>query len=251
MYISRSKYIVSLLLLTAIVAGSFAPSRAQSFSASDLVTEHDFNLNNGEEPEEGEEGAPPKKEEDSTKVRVIRPLESYFFSDSIRALPNFSWNINRQYNRVKIQKIDTTLTDWRIDYPYQKNGVGDMSLGGLGQASQPISFYDRERYYNYSFAQAFDAYTFNVENAPFYNVKKPFTLFSYGESGAKTYRESNFGIMHAQNINPSTNVTIDYKARSTKGLYQRQDTKNHNLAVTGAHTGKRYSVHAGYINTLA
>ncbi|MFR9577743.1 MAG: putative porin, partial [Rikenellaceae bacterium] len=39
-----------------------------------------------------------------------------------------------------------------------------------------------------------------------------------------------------------------YKARSTKGLYQRQDTKNHNLAVTGAHTGKRYSVHAGYIN---
>ncbi|MFI3306196.1 MAG: putative porin [Rikenellaceae bacterium] len=241
----RLKYIASLLLLATLAIGAFAPSRAQSFNASDLVPQHNFD---DTEDEEGEDGEVSANEVDSTKVRVKRPLESYFFSDSIRSLPNFSWNINRQYNRVKIVKIDTTLADWRIDYPFQKEGVGDMSLGGLGQASQPISFYSRENYYDNAFSQVFDAYTFNVENAPFYSVKKPFTLFSYGESGSKNYRESNFGITHSQNINPSTSFTIDYKARSTKGLYQQQDTKNHNLAVTAAHTGKRYSAHAGYVN---
>ncbi len=246
MYISRSKYLVSLLLLIGIVAGTFTPSRAQSFDASDIVPQHDFDLDHDHEGEEGEE---PQNEADSTKKeRIKRPLESYFFSDSIRSLPNFKWNINRQYNRVAVQKIDTTLADWRIDYPFQKRGVGDMNLGGLGQASQPISFFDRERYYDNAFVEVFDAYTFDVDNAPFYNVKKPFTLFEYGESGSKTYRESNFGITHAQSVTPSTSFTIDYKARSTKGLYQRQDTKNHNLAVTAAHTGKRYSVHTGYIN---
>ena len=56
---------------------------------------------------------------DSTKTRRIRkPLESYYFSDSIRALPNFMWTVDRDMNDVKIQPLDTLLRDWRIEYPY-------------------------------------------------------------------------------------------------------------------------------------
>ena len=81
----------------------------------------------------GEEG---EQMQDSTKIRRIRkPLESYYFNDSIRALPNFFWNIDRDMNDVKIQPLDTTLMNWRIDYPYYLNGVGDMTLGGLGQST--------------------------------------------------------------------------------------------------------------------
>ena len=44
----------------------------------------------------GEEG---EQQQDSTKVRKMRkPLESYYFNDSIRALPNFFWNIDRDMN---------------------------------------------------------------------------------------------------------------------------------------------------------
>jgi hypothetical protein len=63
--------------------------------------------------EEGEE-----QPQDSTKIKRIRkPLESYYFSDSIRALPNFYWTIDRDMNEVDIQPLDTTLMNWRIDYP--------------------------------------------------------------------------------------------------------------------------------------
>ena len=80
--------------------------------------------------EEGEEG----EQEDSTKVKRIRkPLESYYFGDSVRALPNFMWHVSREMNDVKIMPMDTTLEQWRIDYPYYRNGVGDITLGGLGQ----------------------------------------------------------------------------------------------------------------------
>ncbi len=185
---------------------------------------------------------------DSVENKMRKPLESYFFSDSIRARSNFSWSVDPDYNRIKMQQIDTLLQDWRIDYPFYREGVGDMALGGLGQATQPISFSQRERYHNFIFAQPYDAYIYDVENAPFYNVKKPFTQMTYIEAGQKTYRETNFEIRHAQSVSPSTSFAIDYKSRGTKGQYQRQDTKNHNLAVTFAHTGKRYSVHAGYLN---
>ena len=38
---------------------------------------------------------------DSTKKkRPRKPLESYFFNDSIRAMRNFKWNIDRDYNTV-------------------------------------------------------------------------------------------------------------------------------------------------------
>ncbi len=195
-----------------------------------------------------EEGRAPKPDSLKKERKPIKPLESYFFDDSVRSRVNFRWNINRNFNRASISSIDTLLADFHIDYPYNREGVGAMSLGGLGQASQPINYYDRAKYYDFSYAQPYAQYIFTMENAPFYNVKKAFTQMSYLEAGQKTYREANFRIIHAQNITPSTGFAIDYKSQSTKGQYQRQDTKNHNLAVTASHTGKRYSVHAGYIN---
>lgn len=251
MQISRLRLITSCAITFAMLIFSFSPMRAQT--AKELIEAQNELMGYGQtEDEEGldgeGEGRPPGDRRDSTDVRVKRPLESYFFSDSVRAQANFIWNVNPDYNSVKIKDIDTTLNDWRIDYIYYKDGVGDMTLGGLGQATQPISYYERANFTDFSFAQPFESYIFTVDNTPFYNVKRPFTHFSYLEAGQKSYREANFELVHAQNINPSTSFALDYKSRSTKGQYQRQETKNHNLALTFSHTGKRYSVHAAYLN---
>jgi len=199
------------------------------------------------ENEDEEEGANPA---DTTKKekRIRKPLESYFFSDSIRALPNFQWTVSRDYNRVKIEPLDTTLTDWRIDYPFYRKGVGDIVLGPLGQGSLPTDYFERPRDFDYTFAQPYDAYTYEMENVPFYNVKKPFLHLTYLESGQKKFREEQFGLTVAQNISPSTGFNINYKARGTRGQYDWSRTKNHNLEVAFSHTGKRYSIHAAYIN---
>ena len=188
--------------------------------------------------------------QDTTKKerKIRKPLESYFFNDSIRALNNFKWHVSRDFNRVEIGPLDTTLTDYRIDYPFYREDVGDIAQGALGQTSLPLNYFRRPQFFDFSFASPYYAYTYNMENVPFYNTKKPMIRMNYAESGQKRFREENFDIMHAQNISPTTGFNIDYKARGTRGQYVWSRTKNHNLAVAVSHTGKRYSVHAGYYN---
>ena len=199
--------------------------------------------------EEGEED-PTAMAQDSTekKKRERRPLESYYFSDTVRALSNWKWTLDPDYNRVNIAPLDTTLDDWRIDYVFYREGVGDMALGGLGQSSQPINWFDRRQDADFSFARSYDAYTARLDNVPFYNSKKALTNLTHLESGQKRYREEHLELTHSQNINPSTSANVQYKARSTNGLYDWQRTKNHALSVAAAHTGKRYSIHAAYMN---
>ena len=204
----------------------------------------------GMEGQEGEEGVEQADSTDTKKKRERKPLESYYFNDTVRALPNWKWNVDRYYNRVNIMPLDTTLADWRIDYVFYRKGVGDMALGGLGQSSQPVNWFDRSQDRDFTFARSYDAYTARIENVPFYNGKKALTNMTYLESGQKRYREEHFELVHSQNITPSTSANVSYKARSTMGLYDWQRTKNHALSVGVAHTGKRYSVHAAYMNNM-
>ena len=203
----------------------------------------------GEEGLEGAEG----EVADSTDVKRRRPrraLESYYFNDTVRALYNWKWFVDRDYNRVRIEPLDTTLADWRIDYVFYRKGVGDMALGGLGQSSQPINWFDRRQDKDFTFARSYDAYTARLDNVPFYNAKRPYTNAMYLESGQKRYREEHFELIHSQNINPSTSANISYKARNTMGQYEWQRTKNHALSLGVAHTGKRYSIHAAFMHNL-
>ena len=203
--------------------------------------------NTGMEGQEGMEGESADST-DAKKKREKRALESYYFADTVRALKNWKWNIDTHYNRVDIQPLDTTLSDWRIDYVFYRKGVGDMALGGLGQSSQSMNWFDRRQDPDFIFARSYDAYTARIDNVPFYNAKTPLTNLMYLESGQKRYREEHFEIVHSQNISPSTSFNVNYKSRGTMGLYDWQRTKNHNLSVAVAHTGKRYSVHAAYMN---
>ena len=159
---------------------------------------------------------------DTTNVKEKREksaLESYYFNDTVRALYNWLWTIDEDFDRVNIAPLDTTLQDWRIDYVFYRKGVGDMAMGGLGQSSQPINWFDRRQSNDFIFARSYDAYTARIDNVPFYNCKTPFSNLSYLESGQKRYREEHFELIHTQNIDPSTSANITYRARSTMGLY--------------------------------
>lgn len=253
---------IRIVMIVAIMAAVSATVNAQS--AADIMRAQrnaargdngfDNQQNNlmggyGVNPYDDEEGDEGQEMQDSTKQNKMRkPLESYYFNDSIRALPNFEWNISRDFNKLDIHPIDTTLTDWRIDYPIYRKGVGDITVGSLGQASEPINYFERPDDFNFTFSRPYYAYSYTAENVPFYNVKKPFILMSYRESGQKRYREENFGITVAQNISPTTGFNVNYLSRGTKGKYDWSRTKNHNTSLAFSHTGKRYSVFAAYFN---
>ena len=192
------------------------------------------------------EQAPTENADSTKKEKKRKPLESYFFSDSIRSLRNFMWHIDRDYNTVKVEPIDTTLNLWRLDYPHYHKRLGNNSVGGLGQASTEVNYFERTKSREFTFAQPYDAYTYRTENVPFYNMKHPYIWMTYLESGQKRYREEHFEIMAAQNINPSTSFSINYRSRGSRSKYDVSRVKDNNLSATVAHTGRRYSVHAGY-----
>lgn len=248
---SLSKSLVRILLagsLFAAPASAFAQLDARAILRAQQRGEQTnlYGNNPYQTDEEGEDA----ELQDTTKKekRIRKALESYFFDDSIRALPNFKWHVSRDFNRVAVAPLDTTLTDFRIDYPFYREGVGDMAQGALGQTSLPIDYFRRPRSFDFSFADPYYAYTYDFESVPFYNTKRPLIRMGYIESGQKRYREENFDIMLAQNVSPTTGFNVDYKARGTRGQYAWSRTKNHNLSVAVNHTGKRYSVHAAYYN---
>lgn len=241
------------LLICCLLCMGAAGVHAQNFNARDIMRAQQQGGNTGlygsnpyeAEEEEGDEA---KKQDTTREKRLRKPLESYFFNDSIRALTVIRWTLRDGYNRIRIQPMDTTLTDYRIDYPFLREDVGDLSQGALGQTSLPLNYFRRPAPGDFSFAAPYYAYTFDKEHVSFYNTKRPLIRMSYLESGQKRFREENFGIMVAQNISPTTGFNIEYLSRGTRGKYIRSRTKNHNLSLAFNHTGKRYALHAAYYN---
>ena len=112
-----------LIVLLAIVSPAVLPLRAgaQNLDARALMRARQQGENTelfGSNPYETTEEDGSEVPDTTRKERRPRkPLESYFFDDSLRARPNFAWTIDRDFNRVHPATIDTMLTDFRIDYP--------------------------------------------------------------------------------------------------------------------------------------
>lgn len=182
--------------------------------------------------------------------KVRKPLESYLFNDSIRARQSFAWNVNLLQNDIAVVEVDTALNGFQNDYPYLQNNVGSAYLGNMGAASVPLDYFLRPQYRNFTFAQSFDTYLMTPARARFFNVKKPFTHLSYFYAGQTKRLEEGLWATHAQNVSPSTGFNIDYRSRGTRGIYVHQGTRDRNLSLGFSHTGKKYTVHAGYIYNM-
>lgn len=191
-----------------------------------------------------------KEQKDTTQAKPKKPLESYFFNDSIRKRLLFSWKVLPGKNQIDTVAIDSSLNRFEVDYPFQMNNVGAAYLGNLGGASRPLNYFERPQLQNFSFLNAYDSYLITPERVRFYNVKRPFTHLSYFMSGQTRNAEEQLRVTHAQNISPSTGINIEYFNRGTKGMYSSQKAKDKNFSFALSHTGKKYSIHGGYIYNM-
>jgi len=208
-----------------------------------------------DEEEEEEEQDTRRMARDSARRADRRPLESYFFGSEVYVKEVFAWNASFDFNEVRVVRIDTMINNFQVNYPFFRpfvpNDTGSAIQGNLGGVGVPLNYFLRPHYYNFAFAQGWDGYNFFPGTVRFFNVKKPFTLFSYFTSGGISNYEEGFYITHAQNITPSTGFNIDYQSQGTRGFYAASRARVKNLSLAFNHTGKRYTVHAGYIyNTV-
>lgn len=180
-----------------------------------------------------------------------KPLESYLFGDSTKTQNVFSWMYNPQNNNIKFVSIDTMLNDFNKDYIFfRKEKAGVIYNGNLGGANTPLDFFNRPNMQYFSFLNAYSSYLYFPDNVPFYNSKRPFTQLSFFMSGQTKRAEEQLRVLHAQNISPSSSFNIEYRNNATRGMYNHQRSKDKNLSLAFAHTGKRYTVHAGYIYNM-
>lgn len=193
------------------------------------------------------EGEAPADSVKKKERRPRQPLESYHFPDSVRGRQNIKWTIDPFVNSIEIGSIDTLQNGFQIQYPFHQKGVGSAYLGNLGAPSVYLSYFDREQSRDHSFSNPWGVYLRTVATTPFYNVKSPFTQLSYAWAGQKSQQEEDFAVIHAQNYSPQTGFNVNYRSLGTKGVYSWQATNNKTLSLALSHTGKRYTVHAGYI----
>lgn len=234
-------------------------AQAQSFDAQDYTRDEAAamaaamqNMNNPYQGEQelDENGNPIQKEDqkaDSTRVKEIMPLESYFFDDTIRRQKHFRWVADTYTNRIHMQKVDTLLGEFDRDYIFQRKDVGDANVGILGGVSTPLNFFRRPQGNDFDFTEGYYAYLFTTENVSHYNNKRPYTSLAYQTAGQKRYAEDKLEVLHAQNITPSTGFNIAYNNYHSRGIYTWQRGKVQDFSAALSHTGKRYTLHAGVI----
>ncbi len=188
---------------------------------------------------------------DSANVKERKPLLSYYFDDTTRLEQRmFSWKVNTLYNTVLKGTIDTLLNgDFQTDYPFMAvdNGIGSAYLGIVGGATTPLDYFSRPNPANFSFLRVWDTYIKNPDEVSFYNTRLPYSRLDFGMSGQVSEEERLLNFILSHNVDPSTNINLEYSGEGTRGQYINQNTLVWNLALSFAHTGKRLSVHGGYI----
>lgn len=240
----RVKAVVKIAYLCLVAALCLLPnvSYAQSQKKAEKTSSAFFG-------EGSEDAANAAEQPDSLKKkeRVKRPLESYHFDDTTRSRRIIVWNIDRSTNHINVIDIDTMQTGFQIQYPNLREEVGDAWLGNIGAAAYPISYFRRTTNTKHSFSNPYDAYNVDVDDVRFFNVKKPHTRLEYFMAGQTARLEEDFAVTHAQNVTPEIGFNVDYRTRGTRGVYMWQNTRDKHLSLAASYTGKKYTVHAGYI----
>ncbi len=186
---------------------------------------------------------------DSLIRATPRLLATYIFPDSIMSQRMFLWKTDGYFNKPKQLNPDTTFNDNFHELPYLKNDVGATYLGVAGSAMQYYNYFKREECEIFPFYTPYKAYTHDIDNMPFYNVKTPYTELAYWGTlfATKLKEETNVKFLHTQNLTPSFNFNILYKRVGGKGILENESTDNRTFAITGNYIGKRYVAQGGYI----
>ncbi|MFI3322529.1 MAG: putative porin [Rikenellaceae bacterium] len=254
-FITKQIYLRLFLAVIAITVLSSYTLHAQITSTGNSTIDEiynngvDSNITNITAELEGQPTDSLGKKDKEEKER--KPLESYLFSDSIKALNVFSWMHNPYTNNIKMIPVDTMLVDFQKDYLFmQDEKVGSAYNGNLGGASIALDYFNRADNRKFAFLNAYNDYLYRPDNVPYYNSKVPFTQLTYFMSGQTSRAEQQLRVTHAQTISPSSSFNLTYRNNGTKGMYNSQAATEKNFSTAFDHTGKKYTFHGGYIYNM-
>jgi len=187
---------------------------------------------------------------DSIKENTPRILETFALPDSMHYKRIVQWTHEREFHKMDISLPDTSANYRFHDYPLFRKDVNATWLGVAGSAAQYYNYFNRVSENGVSFYEPYESWSYSAKTLPFYNTKTAYTELAYfGTLFANTQKASdNLHILTSQNLFPSFNYTFEYNRFGGKGIMENEETANKTLSASFNYTGKKYLLHAGYIN---
>ena len=190
---------------------------------------------------------------DSVRESIPRILETFAIPDTLHYRRIVTWKHERDFHNlqnVRDAAADTSYNRSFNDYLFFND---DLNASWLGISGSPVQYFDwfkRNEEDNAIFYSPYLSWTYTAESLPQYNTKTPFTeLAYYGTLFANQEKEeANIHILTTQNITPALYLTLEFKRFGGNGMLKREDTANKTFVASTNYLGKRYMMHAGFIN---
>src|SRR4051812_13610374 len=145
----------------------------------------------------------------------------------------------RYYDSSRINKLDSSVTDFYTRYPVPYTYV---DLGNNGTAARSILFNPNMKPGFDAGFHAYDIYRYTVEGTKFYQTTRPYTELAY-LLGSNS--EQLIGLLHTQNRSKGrVNFTFDYRLINSPGAFRNQNTAHSGLRISGSYQSdnKRYGL---------
>jgi len=154
------------------------------------------------------------------------------------------------YSPLELTSIDTTLYDFEVYDPLNREIQFNASLGNVGLAYKDINFkMHQSTGFDYGI-HTFDVYLFNDDEIKYYVNPRPYTEVAY-TTGAN--KEQLFTVRHDQRVFKRLTLGIDFELINSLGAYQRQKSDDNRVVgkIQYFTENLRYGVIANYSNSKA
>lgn len=163
---------------------------------------------------------------------------------------SFAWYIDREtFDLAQTQAFDSALFLVHLILPGQKSLSPLTYLGNMGSPIQCDHFFERPVSFPFLFSRGYASYEQPLLDRKQYNVRSPHTLLEYSTAGNRRNAEQNLRVFHTQNVNRYLNFGLQYDYYSTKGIYERQLTRNNDFTAFASYYRNRVSAQGTFAYT--
>jgi hypothetical protein len=153
-----------------------------------------------------------------------------------------SWKLMHNYSRFEDTEMDTTLYDLHLDFnPLYRNGFSYEYLGILGSAAQNHDVFARPGTSSFLFGSSLVPYMADPDRTVFFNTRSPFTEITYSNILGVEWNEETVSFLHTQNMDPFSNIGIDFELLSGKELYINEETRATKFTLFGSSAKEKYA----------
>jgi hypothetical protein len=146
------------------------------------------------------------------------------------------------YSRFEDTEMDTTLFDLHLDFnPLYREGFSYETLGILGSAAQNHDVFARPGTSSFLFGASLVPYMADPDRTVFFNTRSPFTEITYSNMLGVEWNEETVTFLHTQNMDPYTNIGIDFELLAGNELYSNEDTRTTKVTLFGSSAKEKYA----------